>query len=252
MSGDADTALGNTLVNLDCMYGFLKANNITKYDMLVDGDDSIVIVEQGEEFSTDFFQEYGFKTKLEVTNSLERAEFCQSRVVYTDPPTFVRNPCRAMSHASIAVDMEANDINGWLEAVALCEISCNSGVPVLQTFAESLRTGYRPKFTPDMCHRMALETFRNAKPITDEARASFSRAWGIDPTLQRELEETCLTYRVLNCSTSDYESEQTRTRSRRVERSSQRRSSAWWCGCEERCHESGELLIPTSGDRSSL
>uniref|UniRef100_A0AB38ZJL1 RNA-directed RNA polymerase n=1 Tax=Anourosorex squamipes ribovirus 2 TaxID=3139460 RepID=A0AB38ZJL1_9VIRU len=248
MSGDADTALGNTLVNLDCMYGFLKANNISKYDMLVDGDDSIVIVEQGEKFNLGFFEQFGFKTKLEVTNCLERAEFCQSRVVLTDPPTFVRNPCRAISHASIAVDMETNDIPGWLEAVALCEISCNSGVPVLQTFAESLRTGYNPKFTPDMCHRMALETFRNAKPITDKARASFSRAWGIDPQLQRELEDTCTSYRVLNCLQSENASEQTRTRSRRVERSSQRRSSAWWCGCEERDQQSGELFVPACCD----
>lgn len=234
MSGDPDTALGNTIINLDAIYFVLTSSGITKFDMLVDGDDSIVIIEKEDYklYQHQLFETLGFNTKISITDKLERAEFCQSRIVMTNPPKFVRNPCRAVSHAVCTPNTFHKDAyNWWLNAVGRCEISLNSGVPVLQALGQSLQSGQKELWTDELKERMRYEQLIGASPITPAARESFHRAWGIEPWLQCWLEETLLANRVLDLENSENAQSISRSRSgmeRRVELS----SSSWWCGCQ--------------------
>ena len=206
MSGDADTALGNTIINCDALWGFLFMSGITKYDMLVDGDDSIVIIEQDDAKACKYkvFDWLGFETKHEETDVLEHVEFCQSRIVIAQEPCFIRNPKRVLAHTQSMRtrpnnhDEEAN----WLAGVGMCELACNRGIPVLESFAKQLRSlSNNPKLDPDYAFRWdAHKSYLDKEvPVTPQARMSFERAWGIPIATQLLLEDqplTCLRNRV--------------------------------------------------------
>lgn len=244
MSGEADTGCGNVVVNLDAIYYVMLQSLIKNFEILVDGDDSIVIIEEEDLklLRMEIFERLGFKTKLEVAYSLETAEFCQSRIVFTNPPKFVRNPCRAVSHATCTPHTYSRDkYDEWMNAVGTCEVSLNSGVPVLQTFGQSLITGENMFWTQELRERMSLETVRGAEPITDQVRLSFYRAWGISPELQREL-ETVITYRAFKRFTNSDKNDESIQRARSLlERRFEPGSSCWWCGCKGRGKSVSEL-----------
>lgn len=188
MSGDADTGLGNTLINIDAIVEFLRVNNITKYEFIVDGDDSVIIVEQTEK-ALDYtsFGRMGLILRSETTTDIHKVEFCQSRIIFRPKPLLVRNPRKVISTAAICRNIQA-DAKAWLCGVGHCELACNPGVPVLQSFAQALTTAsVTPYFDRDMERRMEGSVGK-PQPITDIARLSFYKAWGIDPSQQVWLE----------------------------------------------------------------
>lgn len=193
MSGDPDTGCGNSVVNADCLWGFLDYCSITKYDFILDGDDSIVFVEQAEQSKLDFgyFAKVGFVTKIAMTTNIHQAEFCQSRLILAEPPVMVRNPERAMSHSSVSRRYyPPNRWCDWLSAVGHCELATNIGVPVMQEYGRQLASlSARPLFDDDVRWRMSLHKI-DAKPIpvTIAARDSMYEAWGIPHAIQVMLE----------------------------------------------------------------
>nr|QTJ63632.1 RNA-dependent RNA polymerase [Hymenopteran tombus-related virus] len=240
MSGDADTALGNTLINLDAIWGALWSSNIEKYDMLVDGDDAIVIIEDGANIDYEQFARMGLRTKVSETLNIHHAEFCQSRIVLTPEPVFVRNPYKVISHAPYARRSYQGRYDDWLSAVGMCERACNAGVPVLQVFADQLAqlgTG-KPIFDRDLRRRMEGMVV-NSRPVVDIARLTFYEAWNISPPMQLLLEDLLTSQGIC-----DRRNKQTYFRfsyDRKDDESLQRQrtwyessvecsSGSWWCG----------------------
>lgn len=194
MSGDADTALGNTIVNLDCLYGFLKLCGITKYDMLVDGDDSVVIIESANLhlIDTSYFGRLGFDTKFKVVINLQDVEFCQCKLILSERPCYVRNPLRVLSHTQFmrVTPVRIIEAKEWVTSVGLCEEACNDGVPVINQYAISLmHKKIRPRFEPEYLHRYSQHKHKEMRPITMEARESMERAWSISIPYQIMLEK---------------------------------------------------------------
>lgn len=184
MSGDCDTALGNSIINLDCIYGVLKMSGITKYDILVDGDDSIVIVEESEVVDTSWFARFGFNTKYAEVSRLCDVEFCQSKIVTAGVPKFVRKPFRCLSNA--AITRHKHLPFNFLAGLGKCELAINQGVPILQEWAYQLSlVDDRPLIDRDDAQRMmGLDFVEGRQPITDLARLEFADAFGISPALQ--------------------------------------------------------------------
>lgn len=204
MSGDADTGCGNSVVNGDCLWGFLNHSGITKYDFLLDGDDSVVIVEKCDVGKLDFslFERMGFNTKHQVVGELSEVEFCQAKIVLAERVVFSRNPTRAMSHAAVSRKKYPRCAwSKWVGAVGMCEAAMNRGVPVLERFGVSLsRLTTKPLVDDDLRHRwdMYQPTIRDACEVSADARESFALAWGISPQLQVLLESydyTALAYK---------------------------------------------------------
>lgn len=193
MSGDADTGCGNSMINADCIYGFLLLCGIKKYDYILDGDDAVIVIEKKDLPRADpqWFGKLGFRTKYSVAHDLADVEFCQSKLILTDPPTFSRNPARAISHASVMRRRIANKtIPEWIAGVGECERSTNLGVPILQAFGTQL-AAMSPKryFDPDLAYRLQnVELNKKNRPITADARETFSLAWGVPIDLQELLE----------------------------------------------------------------
>lgn len=189
MSGDADTGLGNTIINLDAIHYVLYKSNITKYDMIVDGDDAVVIIEQGEFYNLDIYKTLGFEVKADITKDIFRVDFCQSRLVLTPEPVFVRNPIKVLSTVTTCYKDYLRSLDRWTAAVGLCEEAVNPGVPILSVLGSSLaKLSNRPLFDKDMRRRMMGMKQQHA-PITDIGRLTFYYAWGINPSMQEFIED---------------------------------------------------------------
>lgn len=192
MSGDSDTALGNSLVNAVCLYTVLKYSNISKYDIMLDGDDSIVIIEhsQFKNFRHELFELFGFETKFEHTTDIFKAEFCQSRLVIASSPCFVRNPLRIFSNTTVAIKKyDLNYYRNWLSANGMCELALNRGVPLIQDYALSLIKLAKPIFEREHLVKLKdLKCFEYVKPELT-AYITLYYSWGIPIDLQDQLYE---------------------------------------------------------------
>lgn len=197
MSGDVDTGCGNSIVNANCLWAVLHYSGIEKFDYLLDGDDSIVVIEQDDftKLKLSLFARCGFDTKFDHTNDINKVEFCQSRLVGDN---FVRKPLRVMSHTTVMRKVEpAKRVSGWLKAVGMCELAMNQGVPIIQSYAAKLASlQAKPLFDPEMMWRMGdLKPTHKTTEVTAEARHQFALAFGVPEYLQVALEQqTVLTY----------------------------------------------------------
>lgn len=189
MSGDYDTALGNTLVNYIVLRSWLRHCNVHG-DIILDGDDSVVVIERSNlhKLSYDHFAKMGFTTKHEVVFELDEVEFCQSKFLPSDPPRFARNPLRALSRYNISV--RSYHGSGWfryLAGVGLGEMAVSVGVPILSIVGAKLASlSNNPLHDTESLYRSAITGTTAAIDAT--VRDAFYRAWGISPDEQVAIE----------------------------------------------------------------
>lgn len=206
-SGDANTALGNCLLALVFCARAMQRSGVVKWDCLVDGDDTVVIIEE-EDFGkldrlSDYYLECGQVLKIENVNRSGQPEgilFCQSKPIFADGRwKFVRNPHAVMAKCTTGIRYynEAGSVQRVYYTVGQCELAMQQGVPVLQAFALGMMRNGDSKGHPGMESRQLEQVLKmfdgdlsriKPRPVTPEARQSFHRAYGIDPCEQRRLE----------------------------------------------------------------
>lgn len=211
MSGDMNTALGNCIIMLIMIKAAMKSLAVRCWDVLDDGDDVLLILERAELYKLDRLSEcflrYGHEVKVEtpVTN-IEDVEFCQSKPVEyrAGRYKFVRNPSKVLGCAATGFRYFDNPVARprLLKAIAECELVLNLGIPVLQSFALMLLRnlqGVKPlsmESDSAIMSRVRRElrlynvSITNIKPqeVTEVARESFARAFGISPAEQLAVE----------------------------------------------------------------
>lgn len=134
MSGDFDTALGNSILNYFVLVCSLKEAGIKKFHVYIDGDDSLIFMSRVESklFNNVNFSKMGFETKWEVKD-LITAEFCKAHVIRSNPPILARNPERVIAHLQVC--LKEYGPTTWpelLQGKLVCEFWANQGVPYLQ------------------------------------------------------------------------------------------------------------------------
>lgn len=221
MSGDMNTALGNCLLMIICLIAACHDLGLRKYDLLDDGDDCLVIVEQEDEDRlrgiVNKFLEFGHELKLENrATDVQKVVFCQSHIVFRKdlPPTFVRNWVKVLSTACCGSRYwdQPHMVKGMMGAVGACELSLNEGVPILQAFACRLRDLAQgeifSKFEAEegILYRAAkelhletgdaMQAVQRLKPkaIDFDTRWSFYEAFGVLPARQLEVEEALMAW----------------------------------------------------------
>lgn len=213
MSGDMDTAIGNIVIMLGMVLAVCRCYlKLPRWDCFDDGDDCMVIVERADapRFLSEapkLFLDMGMEVKVdEPTSNPFLAEFCQSRLVEyaSGRYKFVRDYRAVISKALCGIRHWENPKfrTRVLNAVGMCELVINLGVPVLQEFAVSLirntgtsdisyaSDGLRQRAMRD-ARMLGLKDIRDVCPqvITPEARSSFSQAFGVDELEQVRMEE---------------------------------------------------------------
>lgn len=187
MSGDYDTGLGNSLLN----YVVLRSWVSCKHYILLDGDDSVLIVEEEELTSLDFnhFSKMGFKTEHSVVKDLWEVEFCRAKLLPTEPPRFARDWRRALSNMTVTTKRyEDKTLPRLLAGIGLGELAVSNGVPVIGPIARKLsELSDRPILDEDIRFKYGNAT--TSLSIDDEVRVAYAIAWGCSPAMQLELEK---------------------------------------------------------------
>lgn len=211
MSGDMNTALGNCLIMLLMVHAYANGR-LTKWDTLDDGDDCLLVIEEADleavlSSITQVFLEFGMVLKVEkIAFSLTQVVFCQSSVVeYSEARfKFVRD-YRAVISKSLSGIRHWQDPNyriKVLQAIGMCELILNLGVPVLQSFAAAiLRNVGRPRDLALASDGLKSRVGRELKlfgrpfsefrptPITEVARDSFAASFACPVEEQLHLEQ---------------------------------------------------------------
>jgi hypothetical protein len=211
MSGDMNTALGNCLVMCAMVWDLLKTSGVHGR-LFNNGDDCVVIMEKRDlrrfqDRCIDHFLRYGFTMKVErPVFVMEQIEFCQAKPVWDGERwVMVRSPHTCLSKDGVCVVKDygwGNAARYWLGAVGECGMAMTGGIPVMcEYYSTFARAGIPSKpvsvVTETGMAMLARGLHRKGRSITDEARVSFWRAFGITPTQQRELEEWFRTAAVL-------------------------------------------------------
>lgn len=213
MSGDMDTALGNVLLMCSMIMALRRHVQLdhTSLKFINDGDDAVLFMERKHLRRVSaaikpFFTELGFTMKVEEpVYVLERVEFCQTRpVVVQGEYRMVRIPQKAMAKdLTCILDIsQKENFSRWVRAVGECGMAISGGLPVFQEFYSSMRC--TPKLFRGTRNTM-LEMMRNdykynlyrgmdtkRLKVSEETRASFYLAFGIEPSAQRIIESTCM------------------------------------------------------------
>lgn len=201
MSGDMNTALGNCLISIIIAASIMRELKIRKWDMLCDGDDVLLFFERSQAPSNiaRHYLDYGFVIKTEVARTLFEIPFCQSHVVETvEGLKMVQIPDRVLSRALAGTKHwhEEKFRSKYLALIGYCELALNMGVPVLQEFALMVLSWGselppKPAFSGHVIKALREEKDHRIiqpLPISIDARATFTEAFGIELEEQLALE----------------------------------------------------------------
>jgi len=208
-SGDFNTGMGNSLSFLVEVVAAMRTFGLSKFDVLVDGDNVLVFVEEDEAkpvldgFSDAILQSCGHEVLLErPARVLEDVRFGGSAPVFLGEKRgwcMVREHHRVISgafssHVFLREPVFAKD---WMVGVARCELSQVRGVPILQSFFVSALRALGPaKKVREHAHRDALALGAwfadedSALQVSLDARVSFERAYGVPMEEQLRLERS--------------------------------------------------------------
>lgn len=228
MSGDINTALGNCLLMVLMVRAAMRILSVQWYDLLDDGDDCLVFVEESD-FDTvrngldKIFLQFGQELKIEnIAYEISAIVFCQSRVVFVDNvPLMVRDWRKVLSHACCGTRHWNNPkmVRPMFGLVGACELALAQGVPILQSFALALKRlsqGKVAKIThADMGVVIRLRhEYGNdweaviatvgAIDVLDTTRASFADAFGVSDAEQRHIENLLNHWQVTTDECADF------------------------------------------------
>jgi hypothetical protein len=221
MSGDMNTGMGNCLIMCAMLYEYCYRHGITGYQIVNNGDDFVVIVSRkylhlfSEDRLYEWFTNYGFTMKLEgVKHQLEEVNFCQMSPVWT-PAGYVavRNPEAVLGKDALSVNKLKNALEAgiFLTSVGKGGKAWMGNIPVVSAFYDAaIEIGQRltvsersqnkkEKRLQERLMKKHEYTGYNIQHMTDgyeaqgeihpRTRQSYALAFGIEPVLQRAIED---------------------------------------------------------------
>jgi hypothetical protein len=207
MSGDMNTAVGNCLLMYAMTRAALKMCGVHKYELFVDGDDTLILFEQGDRMKVngaiEYFANFGHEIKLEnETKQLEGLMWCQSKFCYIDgKPMFIRDWRKVISTLTSGSkywdDTKIQrDIMHTMGKAVLADFA---GVPILDTYGKKLLSfgvkdfndwvNFDEGFFYDLKRRYGCDLKYEDRVITNDSRSSFAKAFGISEVEQCEIED---------------------------------------------------------------
>lgn len=214
MSGDMNTALGNCLIMILMILAAARKLRI-KIKFLNDGDDIAIILNEEDlprfmEEIGSIFLSFGQEVKVEsVARRIEDIDFCQSHPVKTNTGgvTMMPNWKKIVSQSTAGVRYwsEPKTRVDMAYSVGQCLLALYPGLPIVQAYASRLcsegvfnrsimDTDWMWKVLPTGRAR-ELGTL-GPEPITAATRASFWKAYGVDPLEQIALEKRLVSWRL--------------------------------------------------------
>lgn len=204
-SGEANTSFGNSFAMFCMLAAFMRSLGVRQdqWTLFDDGDDCLLFLAPSIEplvsqAIAGFFAQLGFDLKLENrTNVVEKVKFCQCQPVEVEAGVWnmVRHPWRVLSRGTTVLygGKDPKIRLNHCYSVGKCELALNSGMPILQAYAEALQRcgkGGRMLARADAEYEHRFVKLNRAvhKDVALIARESFYRAFDISPPEQIQAE----------------------------------------------------------------
>jgi hypothetical protein len=193
LSGEYITSLEDSFDNGALIKEWLHSID---HEMRVNGDDSVVCLDASDlqRLDMDFWRKAGFVTKIEIVYDFSMVEFCQCKPVRVGGRwRMVRKPGRVLARTAYTCKTFPNN-SGYLKllgSIGLGELHCNTGVPILQSWAQLLIRSSQGQFSEALYAEYMVRRHERtdvSRPITVQARVDFDVAFGISSTQQIALE----------------------------------------------------------------
>lgn len=197
-SGEYTTSEGNSLMNYAMLKAWLNASNIKRARIHVNGDDSVVIVDNVDLHKMkplSFFRAFNMETECDrIVHIFQRITYCQASPVRTVREGklswyMVKEPIRTISRLRYCDKKFKNSSNRFVVGVGLCELAVNSGIPITQNLALWMVShDGRPLGCVDKVPALSSGNLSEYKTIHPVTRSDYELAFGIPATTQRALE----------------------------------------------------------------
>jgi hypothetical protein len=202
-SGEYTTSDGNGNSNYAMLSCYCKASGLlpSEYRISVNGDDSVIFIERKNQkklLPLSWFTNFNMEMEMDrAVDNFEQISYCQCsplRVMHEGKLVWymVKTPLRAMSRCCYAPTQNLSCVDRYLASVGLCELACNRGIPVLQSFAVAILqlSGYaRPLGAFDRFAALSSGNELGTQPIAEETRRDFESAFGISIIEQLDYEK---------------------------------------------------------------
>lgn len=203
MSGDMNTALGNCVLMIVMLAAAMAELGVPvdQFRMADDGDDCCLMVEH--EYSSRvsaglpaIFLRYGHELKIEsVATEFRKLRLCgASPIQVGDVLRMITEPGRAMGKARVHPKVYSGRfLPSYVATVGQCMLAMHAGCPVLQAHALALRRASKTLLREcpgSYLYKLDPDAFVSAtsEPVTERAREDFAVAFGMDVTIQLEIE----------------------------------------------------------------
>jgi len=221
-SGDFDTGDGNSLDMYFELSAAMEAIGIRKWAGMVDGDDVGIVVE-AEEYSLlrsgvgPAFSQFGTEMVVEgVARKVHQIAQCQSTMFELAPGVwrFVRDWKKVLSFDTSGMRHwgQPTVVPSMLRTVGQGSLAMHAGIPILQEHALAmLRLGAGAKLRPDLINlddlaarfdlecSQAFECMPNSEEVTNFARLSFEKSFGVTAEEQLIIEAQLRGWRLDSC-----------------------------------------------------
>lgn len=203
LSGVINTGLGNCILASSMCMAYCEGKNI-RYRLANNGDDCVLFIHRKDLFSfstglKEWFRDMGFTMVVEdPVYELEEVVFCQSQPVFDGTSwTMVRDPRTALAKDCVSLKPwhSAKGFESWIKGVGMSGTSLAGGIPIYDSFYKAFvraGKGRAPRTVTAEDGGLYWQSHgmhRRDLPITDMARFSFWKAFGIPPDMQIELEK---------------------------------------------------------------
>lgn len=201
-SGDINTGMGNCLIMCALVYMYCVTHNISKRELLNNGDDCVLIIER-EDLSrlddvNDWFMKCGFNMKVEdPVDDIHKITFCQTQPVQHREDEWImsRDPRVCLTKDLVCFQM-LDDENSWkyqCQSICDCGLAAYGALPVFGAFYSSLDRKYRKSSRETIRYSglwyMSQGMHHKFEPPSTLSRVTFWEAFDITPDEQVALEE---------------------------------------------------------------
>jgi len=201
-SGEYTTSEGNSLLNYFMIATYLLNCGVTKARIHVNGDDSVIMVEHEDaEVVTNnlgFFANFNMQTEMDrAAYNFQEISYCQTCPVRVRRNghlewLMIKDPWRTMARMSYCETKFERCWQRYLAGIALCELACDRGVPMLQEWCLFLMTKSRlsrPIGSVDKYPaRLSRTDEISPSEVDPTTREDFSIAFGVTPQQQVDFE----------------------------------------------------------------
>lgn len=192
-SGETNTALANAVVNWSSTTFLLKEAGITNYELVVEGDDTLIGANIKIVLKAEDYARLGLIAKLEYSRSYNTMSFCG--MIFTDDGRIITDPVKVLLKMSWLdskyIGAKDKKVHALLRGKALSYLHQYRGCPIVQSLCQwilRITRGVRPRFLVEWKTREYIPDEPQFIEVSQQSRILMQEVFGISVLEQQTIE----------------------------------------------------------------